>query len=126
MLPGVNDIVDYNTKANYSRKPNPLYIELIADNSSEDYKPIIFEDTKKPVDAPNNEQANAEVKKADSQSKYRVQVERVAESMMCEESISLQTATEESETWVLGCENDDTLTVRCFDEDCNVKGMKKS
>ena len=68
MLPGVNDVVDYNTRANYSRKPNPLHIELIADNSSEDYKPIISEDIMKPFDAANNEQANAEVKKADSQS----------------------------------------------------------
>jgi hypothetical protein len=126
MLPGVNDVVDYNTRANYSRKPNPLHIELIADSSSEDYKPIISEDVMKPVDAAYNEQANAEVKKADSQSKYQVQVEEVAESMMCEESISLQTATEESETWLLGCGNDDSLTVRCFDEDCYVKGMKKS
>ena len=28
-LPIINDAVDYNTGANYSHKPNPLYIELI-------------------------------------------------------------------------------------------------
>ena len=27
-LPVVNDVVDYNTGANYSHKPNPLHVEL--------------------------------------------------------------------------------------------------
>ena len=43
---------------------------------------------------------------------------------MCEEYVSLQSASEESETWMLGCGNGESLTVRCFDEACYVKEMK--
>jgi PEGA domain-containing protein len=37
MLPIVNDVVDYNTRANYSRKPNPLHVEMIEITSESDY-----------------------------------------------------------------------------------------
>lgn len=36
-LPIVNDIVDYNTKANYSHKPNPLIVTLIPADSDQSY-----------------------------------------------------------------------------------------
>jgi hypothetical protein len=36
-LPVVNDIVDYQTGANYSHKPNPLVVTLIPDTSGENY-----------------------------------------------------------------------------------------
>lgn len=37
-LPVINDIVDYNTGANYSHKPNPLIVNLIPVTSSENYQ----------------------------------------------------------------------------------------
>jgi hypothetical protein len=37
-LPVINDIVDYNTGANYSHKPNPLIVNLIPLTSSENYQ----------------------------------------------------------------------------------------
>ena len=36
-LPIINDLVDYNTRANYSRKPNPLIVELIKEHTEEEY-----------------------------------------------------------------------------------------
>jgi hypothetical protein len=44
MLPGVNDLVDYNTRANYSRKPNPLHVELLVEDSLKAYPSVIPED----------------------------------------------------------------------------------
>ena len=37
-LPIINDVVDYNTRANYSHKPNPLEVTLIEDSAEEDYQ----------------------------------------------------------------------------------------
>jgi len=37
-LPVINDIVDYNTGANYSHKPNPLIVNLIPLTASENYQ----------------------------------------------------------------------------------------
>jgi len=37
-LPIINDVVDYNTRANYSHKPNPLAVTLIEDSAEEDYQ----------------------------------------------------------------------------------------
>jgi hypothetical protein len=37
-LPIVNDVVDYKTGANYSHKPNPLFVTLIPIDSKEDYQ----------------------------------------------------------------------------------------
>ncbi len=36
-LPVINDIVDYQTGANYSHKPNPLVVTLIPESSGESY-----------------------------------------------------------------------------------------
>jgi hypothetical protein len=36
-LPVINDIVDYQTGANYSHKPNPLVVTLIPETSAENY-----------------------------------------------------------------------------------------
>ncbi len=36
-LPIINDVVDYQTGANYSHKPNPLVVTLIPESSSESY-----------------------------------------------------------------------------------------
>ena len=44
-LPIVNDIVDYNTGANYSHKPNPLVIKLISVDSDSDYEYIAAPET---------------------------------------------------------------------------------
>jgi hypothetical protein len=44
-LPVINDIVDYNTRANYSHKPNPLHVKLIKDTSEADYQQIAPPDT---------------------------------------------------------------------------------
>ncbi|MGJ8639032.1 MAG: PEGA domain-containing protein [Opitutaceae bacterium] len=37
-LPIVNDVIDYKTGANYSLKPNPLFVTLIPINSKESYE----------------------------------------------------------------------------------------
>ena len=37
-LPIINDVVDYNTRANYSHKPNPLHVVLIKASSGEEYQ----------------------------------------------------------------------------------------
>ena len=34
-FPIVNDVVDYNTGANYSHKPNPLLVTLVEDSAPE-------------------------------------------------------------------------------------------
>ena len=39
-LPIINDVVDYNTGANYSRKPNPLIVTLIETGSNDDYQQV--------------------------------------------------------------------------------------
>lgn len=39
MLPVINDVVDYNTRANYSRKPNPLHVAFIIAEADDDYAP---------------------------------------------------------------------------------------
>lgn len=36
-LPVINDVVDYQTGANYSHKPNPLVVTLIPESSNESY-----------------------------------------------------------------------------------------
>ena len=46
-FPVVNDVVDYSTRANYSLKPNPLFVRLIAEDSDEEY-----EFTKQSADTP--------------------------------------------------------------------------
>lgn len=58
---------------------------------------------------------------AASQEKYSTQVRSVAESMECTESATMVAANEDSEKWVLGCGDGETLEVRCFDENCYVK-----
>lgn len=40
MIPIVNDVVDYNTRANYSRKPNPFHLEMIAVDAVDEYPPV--------------------------------------------------------------------------------------
>ena len=37
-LPIVNDLVDYRTGANYSLKPNPLFVQLIPLDSDKEYQ----------------------------------------------------------------------------------------
>ncbi len=39
-LPIINDVVDYNTGANYSRKPNPLAVTLIETGSADQYPQV--------------------------------------------------------------------------------------
>jgi hypothetical protein len=51
MLPIVNDVVDYNTRANFSRKPNPLHVEMIA-QSSDTVNPASPIDGAEATDAP--------------------------------------------------------------------------
>ena len=120
MLPGVNDIVDYNTRANYSRKPNPLHIELIADDSTEDYKPIIPEGVESQnADEAANSEAKAEVEEVGFQ--HKNEVVKVANAMECKAGISLQQVTKESETWILDCGDGESLTVKCFDDTCYLK-----
>lgn len=55
MLPIVNDVVDYNTRANFSRKPNPLHVELIPLNSDGDYVPLPVEQTQGEEDVASSE-----------------------------------------------------------------------
>lgn len=50
-LPIVNDIVDYNTGANYSHKPNPLIVKLISIDSNEEYKFVNPEEEKQQPEA---------------------------------------------------------------------------
>ena len=37
-FPVVNDVVDYSTRANYSLKPNPLFVRLISEDSEQEYE----------------------------------------------------------------------------------------
>ena len=120
MLPGINDIVDYNTKANYSRKPNPLHVELIADVSSEEYKPIVPEGVDpQEADEVANSEANAKVQEAGFQ--HKSEAIKVATAMECTVGLSLQQVTRESETWMLDCGDGESLTVKCFDDTCYIK-----
>jgi hypothetical protein len=57
----------------------------------------------------------------ESGAKHKQQVLSVASAMECQSGISLQSVGKESETWMLACGDGESLTVRCFDEDCYVK-----
>lgn len=56
-----------------------------------------------------------------SDPKYASRAEEIAEAMMCSESLSLKTKSEESELWILQCGDGETLEVRCFEEQCYLK-----
>jgi len=64
-LPIVNDIVDYNTKANYSHKPNPLMVTLIPLDSDQNYNLVA---------PPGTSGSQAVAKSADVQSGKRASV----------------------------------------------------
>ncbi len=51
MIPIVNDVVDYNTRANYSRKPNPFHLEMIAVDTLEEYPTLPAVESDVPVEA---------------------------------------------------------------------------
>jgi hypothetical protein len=73
------------------------------------------------------ESAQAEAKAAavevveENDAKYTAKVKAIAEEQNCREAVSLQSVTNESESWALECGDGKNVFVRCFDDEYYIK-----
>ena len=65
--------------------------------------------------------AELETKPLEVSTKKRTKVFDIADSMECTDAVTLVERKTESEIWRLECGDGESITVRCFDDDCYTK-----
>ncbi len=116
-FPIINDVVDYNTGANYSHKPNPLIVTLIEDGSKERYVQVDPAAKVTPANTSNESGTSTGLPSRFGENQYYAL--KVAQQQNCPE-LAMISDSAGVETYSAKCPDGSVIVLQCSNAACRL------